>query len=71
MPHLSFRDDGVDATNGPLEGVRVLNLTHVLNGPFCTMLLAHLGAEVIKVEQREGDRYRRSWMPIDAKKDGG
>ena len=34
------------------------------------MLLAYLGAEVIKVEQREGDQYRRSWIPIDAKTDG-
>ena len=32
MPHLSFRDDGVDATNGPLEEIHDLDLTHVLNG---------------------------------------
>lgn len=55
---------------GPLEGVRVVDLSHVLNGPFSTMLLAHLGAEVIKIEPRSGDRFRHSWMPVDADHDG-
>lgn len=55
---------------GPLSGVRVLDLTHVLNGPFGTMLLAHMGAEVLKVEYGDGDRYRHSWMPPDAGRDG-
>jgi crotonobetainyl-CoA:carnitine CoA-transferase CaiB-like acyl-CoA transferase len=47
----------------PLEGVRVVEFCHVAAGPFCGMLLADFGAEVVKVEPPDGDAMRQ-WPPI-------
>jgi crotonobetainyl-CoA:carnitine CoA-transferase CaiB-like acyl-CoA transferase len=47
---------------GPLSGVKILDLSRLLPGPFCTMLLADMGADVVKVEDPEGGDYLR-WTP--------
>ena len=52
--------------SGPLVGLKVLEIGHYIAGPFCTRILADLGAEVIKVEPAEGDPVR-GW---GARKDG-
>ncbi len=49
-----------------LEGIKVIDLTSALNGPFCTMMLADYGAEVIKIEPIGGEQCR-GWGPIDEK----
>ncbi|XP_063914115.1 succinate--hydroxymethylglutarate CoA-transferase [Zophobas morio] len=49
--------------NSPLEGVRVLDLTRIVAGPYCTMILSDLGAEVIKVERPGSGDEARKWGP--------
>jgi len=51
------------AASGPLEGVTVLDLSRVLSGPYCTMLLADMGARVIKVEHPGRGDDTRHWGP--------
>jgi len=49
---------------GPLSGVRVVDLSRLLPGPYCTWLLASLGAEVIRIEAPGGNDYTRSLPPV-------
>src|SRR5690606_210829 len=47
----------------PLRGVRVIEVAQNLAGPYCAQILAHLGADVIKVERPEGGDDARHWGP--------
>jgi len=51
-------------------GVKVLDLSRLLPGPFCSMLLADFGAEVIKIEDPDGGDYIRGWPPFLGKNSG-
>jgi crotonobetainyl-CoA:carnitine CoA-transferase CaiB-like acyl-CoA transferase len=49
----------------PLEGLRVIDLTRALSGPFCSMILADLGADIVKIEPLPDGEMSRAWGPFD------
>ena len=52
------------ATHGPLAGVKVIELAHIMAGPICGLMLADMGADVIKIEKvPDGDDTRRMVPP--------
>jgi formyl-CoA transferase/CoA:oxalate CoA-transferase len=62
-PSESIGNSAPAPPKGALEGLRVLDFSHALAGPYCTLLLAEFGAEVYKLEAPQGGELSRGWGP--------
>src|SRR3712207_8790385 len=64
-PAAGAEGEGLARSPGALAGLKVIDLTRVLGGPYCTMVLSDHGAEVLKLEPPQGDEVRDWGPPFD------
>lgn len=65
--YKAYFDRSVSSMEGPLSGMKVLDLTRLLPGDYCTLILADYGAEILKVEEPEQGDYLRWYEPVNVK----